>query len=94
MRLAYCNLTWPRKGIRYLFQGVATFFQGRLPLSLLSCLYSLSYGRISFHSDKPIMYDMGRKLRGKDYVGCLIQILQIVTGIIAIIVFVRQCSGG
>jgi len=37
---------------------------------------------------------MSRKLRGKDYVGCLLQILQIVTGLIAIIVFIRQCSGG
>jgi len=37
---------------------------------------------------------MSRKLRGKDYVGCLLQILQVVTGIIAIVVFVKQCSGG
>jgi len=37
---------------------------------------------------------MSRKLRGKDYIGCLIQILQVVTGIIAIFVFVRQCTGG
>jgi hypothetical protein len=28
---------------------------------------------------------MGRKLRGKDYVGCLIQIITIIAGIFAII---------
>ena len=37
---------------------------------------------------------MSRKIRGKEYVGCLIQMLQIVTGIIAIVVFIRQCKGG
>jgi len=31
------------------------------------------------------------RLRGKEYVGCFIQILQVITGIIAIIVFIRQC---
>jgi len=37
---------------------------------------------------------MSKRLKGKEYVGCLIQILQVVTGIIAVIVFVKQCSGG
>jgi len=37
---------------------------------------------------------MSRRLKGKEYVGCLIQILQVLTGIIAIIVFIRQCPGG
>jgi len=37
---------------------------------------------------------MKRRLRGKDYVGCLLQIIQVITGIVAIIVFIRQCHGG
>ena len=35
------------------------------------------------------MRDDWEKLRGKDYAGCLLQILQFVTGVIAIIVFIR-----
>jgi hypothetical protein len=34
-----------------------------------------------------------KSLRGKDYLGCLIQLIQIVTGIIAILVFIKQGAG-
>ena len=37
---------------------------------------------------------MSERLRGKHYVGCLIQILQVIAGIIAIIGFVSKCMGG
>jgi hypothetical protein len=37
---------------------------------------------------------MGRKLRGKDYMGCLIQVITIIAGIFAIIQGIAWLFGG
>jgi len=48
-----------------------------------------TFASLVMKGQMPIKEHMGRRLRGKDYLGCLIQLLQVVTGVIAIIVFVR-----